>query len=524
MLPFTFSGFEIQHMTSNETMLTITARALTSTGICPSCGQETAHVHSYYTRTPQDLPVSGRRVQLVLRVRRFRCPNPQCCRQTFAERLPNLPVSARQTRRLGAILESIAIVLSRQAGSRLTHQLALPVSPDTLLRRAKKKSPMPPTPRVLGVDDFAFRRGHTYGTILINLETHQPVDLLEDRSAETFAQWLRQHPGVEIISRDRSKDYQRGATDGAPAAQQVIDRWHVFKNLREAVERFLSHTPMPEEASEDAGLATSPRQKRTSGERARSQGSREYRLALYEQVQELYRQGGTILGIARQLHMGHRRVRHFVRASPFPEWGKPARTKSALDPYRTYLQERWHQGCQQTGPLWHELQARGFTGSHMMVYRWIQLQRDPSASVHAPRQNSTHKISPSMAPRHLAWLFLRDPERLEKQEKQMLSLMRKAQDIDQFYALIQQFVTLVRDHNATPLDSWLLNCQMSGISDLVTFAQGLEKEGSALHAAVTLPYSNGPVEGNITKLKYIKRSMYGRGSFPLLRQKVLKAA
>jgi transposase len=524
MLQFTFAGFEVQHIASGETMLTIAARALTKTGACPSCGEQTSHVHSYYQRHPQDLPISGLQVQLVLRVRRFRCLNSQCARQTFAERLPELPVSARQTSRLGSILESVAVVLSGQAGSRLAEQLAMPVSADTLLRRAKKKALALPTPRVLGVDDFAFRRGHTYGTILINLESHQPVDLLEDRSAETFAEWLKQHPGVEIISRDRSKDYQRGATDGAPQAQQVIDRWHLLKNLREAIERFLSHTPMPEDAGGDARLTNSPRQKRTSGERVRSEGSRARRLALYQQVNELYQQGGTILGIARQLHLGHRRVRNFVRSPQFPEWGKPAHTRSAIDPYRAYLQERWQQGCQETGPLWQELQARGFTGSRMMVYRWIQLQKDQPASTPALMQDQANRTSQSMAPRHLAWLFLRDPEHLEPQEKQTLCLIRKSQQVEMAYRFVQQFVTLLKERNAQPLSTWLRDCQMSGISDLVTFAQGLEKEGSALHAAFTLPYSNGPVEGKINKLKYIKRSMYGRSGFPLLRQKVLKAA
>jgi transposase len=159
-----------------------------------------------------------------------------------------------------------------------------------------------------------------------------------------------------------------------------------------------------------------------------------------------------------------------------------------------------------------------------MVYRWVQLQGDGKTEVLAQSQHQAPSPAPKMAPRHLAWLFLRNPEQLEKQEKQRLSLIRKAQKLEIAYGLAQQFVTLLKERNAQPLSTWLWDCQMSGISDLVTFAQGLEKESSALHAAFTLPYSNGPVEGNITKLKYIKRSMYGRGGFPLLRQRVLKAS
>jgi len=177
----------------------------------------------------------------VLQVRRFRCQNHQCQRQTSAERLPDIPVSARQTARLATILASIAVVLSGEAGSRLSEQLSMPVSADSLLRRAKKPSLASlPTPRILAVDDFAFRRGRTYGTLLLDWESHHPVDVLEDRSAETFANWLRAHPGVQVIIRDRSTEYLRGATDGAPSAQQVLDRWHVLKNLREALERFFN--------------------------------------------------------------------------------------------------------------------------------------------------------------------------------------------------------------------------------------------------------------------------------------------
>jgi transposase len=461
MLPFTFAGFEIQHIVSSENLLTITARALTPTSACPSCHHVSTHVHSYYTRSPQDLPISGRRVQLVLRVRRFRCPNPQCPQQTFGERLPNLPVSARQTSRLAAILESIAIVLSGQAGSRLADQLAMPVSADTLLRRAKKKTPTPPTPRVLGVDDFAFRRGHAYGTILIDLETHQSVDLLEDRSAETFANWLRQHPGVEVISRDRSKDYQRGATDGAPDAQQVIDRWHVLKNLREAVERFLNRTQMQQQTQATKLL----RQKRTSSELARREGSRQRRLALYQQVVALYQQGGTISGIARQLQIGKQTVRKFIAAKSFPEWGHAQQTSSAMDPYRQALKQLWDQGCHAPQQLWQRLQAEfGFSGGYMLVYRWVQLQREMDAQALNQNQSPNGATAKGLTPRHLSWSFLRDPSRLQKREQETLSLIRQEKHVDLVYGLAQRFVSMVKERKAELLSTWLGDCQISGIT------------------------------------------------------------
>lgn len=520
-LPFSLPGFAIQQLTTLRTILTITACATRPTAVCPSCQHVSRRVHSYYTRSPQDLPVSGHIVQLVLRVRRFRCLNPNCQRQTFAERLPDLPVWARQTARLGTLLDCIAIVLSGQAGSRLTEQLAMPVSADTLLRRAKKKIPTLPTPRILGVDDFAFRRGHTYGTILINLETHRPVDLLEDRSAQSFANWLRQHPGVEVISRDRSKDYQRGATDGAPAAQQVIDRWHVVTNLREAVERCLHHIQMQQHA-----LATKQlRQKRTSSELARREGSRQRRLALYHQVVALHQQGGTISGIARQLQIGKPRVRKFIAANSFPEWGRAQQTRSAIDPYRDALKQLWDQGCRSPQQLWQHLQAaQGFSGGYMLVYRWVQLQREVDEEALNLSPTEKRATAKGMAPRHLSWSFLRDPSRLEKQERESISLLRQEKDVDLVYGLAQQFVSIVKERKAELLSTWLRDCQISGITELVNFAQGLEKEGSALSAALNLPYNNGPVEGMINKLKYIKRSMYGRGSFFLLRQRVLKAA
>lgn len=210
---------------------------------CPECGTSTHRVHSRYTRMLADLPWHGSAVKVVLQTRRFFCFTSVCSRRIFAERLPETAAHyARRTLRLSTALDAISLALGGEAGARLAGRLGMTVSADTLLRRLLAGTPAAPTvaPRVLAVDDWAWRKGQVYGTILMDLEARCPVDLLPDRTADTLARWLLQHPGVEIVARDRSTEYSRAIREAAPHVREVADRWHLLHNLRQALERFFS--------------------------------------------------------------------------------------------------------------------------------------------------------------------------------------------------------------------------------------------------------------------------------------------
>ena len=347
MLPFPLPSFVVQEISSTEAAITITARATGTTAICPTCHRRSHRLHSYYTRSPADLPMSGQTVRLSLRVRRFRCQNPECWQQTFVEHVPEVVARyARQTKRLRVTLKLFAYAVSGQAGSRLLKQIGMAVSGDTLLRLAKEmKASVVQAPQILGVDDFAFKRGRSYGTILVNLQTHHPIDLLPDRTADTFSLWLRTHPGVLVISRDRSTEYARGASDGAPFARQIADRFHVLQNLREAGERALRrlHAKLIEQ-QKALGLPQAVRYKRRRSqvEITASKVARLRRQARYEEVVALYKQGMSILGIADQLRMSRSTVRNFVYAGAFPEVTRPASRQHDLDGRVSHLLEKRH--------------------------------------------------------------------------------------------------------------------------------------------------------------------------------------
>jgi transposase len=522
--------------------VTITLETTAPSRPCPLCGHTAARIHSRYMRRLADLPAYGARVVLHLRCRRFFCRNAGCQRRIFAERLTGFAqVGARQTQRRRAILRLIGLALGGEGGARLADRLEMPSSPDTLLRLVRAApTPKVVPPRVVGVDDWAKRKGSSYAAIVCDLERHRVIDLLPDRTAPTFAAWLKERPGIEVISRDRAGSFAEGATQGAPDALQVADRWHLLHNLGDAVEEYLKrqHRHLPQATtplleSPSAPLAQPKPERRPRTDRSKRErgplASRARRLQRYEAILELYQRGMSMHAIERQYGISRDTVSQWVRAGSFPERAPRVKQPSMLDPFRPYLEQRWAEGCRNGRILLAELHAQGFRGGHTLVATAIaELRRYP------PRPEATLPATPVVAPvvvpsspaapRKVRWWFVRSPSDLTIDEHRSLEeFFSRCAEAKVVYGLAQRFGRLVRDHRAEDLAPWLADAQ-SGPREMRSFANGIQRDRAAVDAALTTQWSNGQTEGQIHRLKLIKRSMYGRAKFDLLRQRVLEAA
>lgn len=504
---------------------------------CPLCGVPTQRRHSWYERTLTDVPWATYHVCLRLRVRKFFCGNAACRRHIFTERLPTVVApGARQTLRLARHLLAIGLALGGEAGAQLAGRLERRVSPTTLLRRVRSGQRVAPRiPRVLGVDDWAFHKGHRYGTILVDLERRQPIDLLPDREPTTLAAWLQAHPGIQIITRDRSTKYAEGARDGAPHAVQVADRWHLLKNLREAVQRFLTrqHAHL-EQATVAVTHGQLLEQTTTGGPVAmlssRSDQERQHnrakRYARYCQVVDLYHQEMSHKQIARTLGISPITVRTFIRAGTFPERAT-SRHRSRLDPYVAFLHRRWAAGCTNPTQLWHEIVAQGYPGTPRMVRRYVarlgQRMRalTPEQRAQFLQAETTFK-TPSV--RQATFWLLKPREALTpEQEAFITQLCALSAEIKEARALSHAFAQMLRERQAGGLQTWLATVEQSSVPELRSFATGLRQDEAAVMAALQYQWSNGQVEGQINKLKLLKRQMYGRAKLELLKARFLAA-
>jgi len=371
---------------------------------------------------------------------------------------------------------------------------------------------------------------------LVDLERRKISDVLADRESATVEAWLQEHPEVELVIRDRGKDFTKAATRGAPQAQQVVDRFHVVKNLSEVLQEILGHcraeirqgeAPMPqlEKAAEErtrARPSVATWQQRTPAHVKKAhqarQASRDDR---YNQMTTLRAQGLTQREVAKRMGMSERAVRHWLKRGAAPTNERQFRRRSVFDPYAAYVLQRWQDGIHEAKHLYEEIQAQGFSGTVRIVQRFVQALRDDPEKITLAPATGADRFSSKTA----TWLFIRDPKQLTTKKQAELELIcQRSETARKTYALTQQFMSMVRLRRGQDFETWLSAVEASSIPELRRFAQGLLKDKDAVVAGLTLSYSNGPVEAQVHKLKLVKRSMYGRAKLPLLRQRLLHAA
>jgi transposase len=496
------------------------------TAACGRCGAESSKTHGGYRRTVADVPVAGRRVQLDVGVRRFRCVNPGCPAVTFAEQIPGLTAPfARRTAALTAALTAIALSLAGRAGSRLAAALGMTAGRDLLLALIRAlPDPQIPELSVLGIDDFALRRGHRYGTILIDMDTHRPIDVLPDRESATVAEWLAARPGISTVCRDRAGAYAEAVRTSLPDAIQVADRYHLWRNLGEAVDKTVrahhhclrtASAEPPELGHEDTAVDVSATAVPLNayGHPSKLAARTIERHAL---VRDLIAQGHSMARIAREQGLDPRTVKRFATAEhPDQLLGRALGRSGLLEPHKPYLLERIAAGCTQANTLHAELQARGWRGSIQTVRRFVFPLR------------AAQQLPPPPPPRVRAivrWIMT-NPDHLHTADASALGDIRaRCPELDALARHVSTFATMMRELGGQDLRTWCANLHADDLPAMHALADGFLRDEAAVTAGLTLPWNSGPVEGAVTRIKLLKRQCFGRSKFDLLRKRILLAS
>ena len=457
-------GLRVLYLRAEWAKLTMLVEPEAICARCPLCDCLAKRIHSRYTRTISDLPWRGIAVSLKVRARKFFCGRKECERNIFCERLPEVAAYARKTSRLEEVLLLVAFEMGGEAGARLARELGLLVSPDSLLERVRK-APRPPTDgvQVLGIDDFAFKRAHRYGTILVDLERRKVIDLLPDRSAEALEVWLKKHPQVKVIARDRYQPYADGARRGSPHAVQVADRWHLLKNLSDALEKVLER---------NASLLP--------------------RMSLPDATRKKVEEDAYV-----------------------PRLCKPV---------ANYIRWCWRKGQRDIEEIWRDVSRSVPSACREDFEEFVERLR-AGLTEPFPDQKREQSAFRNLSPAEVAQLLVRDAQRLSSSKREYLKKVGEVcPEVAEAYDLARTFASMLPRRTPEMLDGWLEEASKSKLSELKSFAGSIRRDEAAVRAGLALPWSSGQVEGQIHRLKLIKRQGYGRAGFDLLKRRVLGAA
>lgn len=536
-LPLPDEGFFACHSVRRHAFGYVVALAgRSSGGACPKCGVVSVRVHSRFERRVRDLPIQGERVLVRLACRKFVCGNTRCRQRIFCERFGTaLPAFARMTARLEATLAALSLATSANLAARLARVLGMAGSSSTLLRAAHRFVPATPFAPEIAVDDFAFRRGHRYGTLIVDHATRKPIELLRDRSQEALVAYLEAHPEVTLVSRDRDLRYAEAIRLAAPDATVVVDRWHLIRNIADAFERQVARAQRDWRVALHAALEAEhaardpsdrepvvpepplPRPRRvstpSSGKLETQAARRRERQRVFDEAHRLRKDGWAIHRIARHLNLERVTIKTYLGRDAPPDWSRRGPTPRPLDAHHDLLAERWQAGCRSANLLHEHVRAVGYTGSLKSVQRYVRGWRAATAEPATPASSA---LAPFPPPRALAWRMLQDaPDRTTR------ALLRLVPDAAHHTALARAGIDAIRNPNPSMWSAWTAAIRDGPPTPMRAFVIGCDRDQHAIIAALTLPHSNGPAEGNVNRLKLIKRATYGRAGFDLLRKKVL---
>jgi len=505
-------GFSAVDALSDGNSTVIAIRATGANSPCPSCGAISDRVHSRYPRRLADLPIAGLRVVLVLHARRFRCDAVRCARRIFTERFDDniLKPWSRRTARLDQIVHCLALALGGRPAASFARRLSMPVSNDTLLRVVRRRgSPKFAPPAIIGIDDWAWRRNQRYGTLICDLERRKTIALLPDREPATAEAWLTGQPQIAVVARDRGGGYALATQKALPNAVQVADRWHLMENASHA---FLDAVRQSMRQIRTAiGAATINPALLTAAEKLQYEGylrREEANAAILAMAKE----GATIREIARRTGCSRgltRKVLRGQRSDIFRVRG------SSLEAYLPWLDEQWAAGRRNGSELWRSLRRQGFRGCLRVVTEWSGRRR-------RSEKMDASAISRAPSARTIARLMTIGRDRLSKAETVTVAAIESGVELlVEAREIVADFQAMIRRKALAELDPWIERAKTSLVA---AFANGVTKDKAAVSAAISSGWSNGQAEGQICKLKLVKRQMYGRGKLDLLQARVIGVA